>query len=102
VPRQGHNSLYIAGDVVVIGRMAGVDHLEARSTLGALLDQVEKGAEVTITRRGRPVARLVPADAGIDRGRARSAADNLVARRKGVSLGGLRIKDLIDEGRPRG
>jgi prevent-host-death family protein len=80
--------------------MAEVGAFEAKNTLSALLDQVEKGGEVTITRRGRPVARLVPAEAGIDPGRARRAADNLLARRKGVSLGGLRLKDLVDEGRP--
>ena len=33
---------------------------QARQDLTALLDQVRKGREVTITDRGRPVARLVP------------------------------------------
>lgn len=33
---------------------------DAKSHLSALLDDVESGAEVVITRRGRPVARLVP------------------------------------------
>jgi prevent-host-death family protein len=31
---------------------------EARASLGALLDRVEAGEEVTITRRGHPVARI--------------------------------------------
>ena len=31
---------------------------------------------------------------------ARQAAANIIARRKGVTLGGLKIKDLINEGRP--
>jgi prevent-host-death family protein len=39
-------------------RTAGVR--EARQDLTALLDDVRKGREVTITDRGRPVARLVP------------------------------------------
>jgi hypothetical protein len=34
------------------------------------------------------------------RERARQAAANIIARRKGVTLGGLSIKDLINEGRP--
>jgi hypothetical protein len=34
------------------------------------------------------------------RTRALQAADNIIARRKGVTLGGLNIKDLINEGRP--
>lgn len=32
---------------------------DAKSHLSALIDDVESGAEVVITRRGRPVARLV-------------------------------------------
>jgi prevent-host-death family protein len=34
---------------------------EAKTHLAALLDRVEKGETLTITRNGRPVARLVPA-----------------------------------------
>lgn len=33
---------------------------EARQNLTALIEEVRKGHEVTITDRGRPVARLVP------------------------------------------
>jgi prevent-host-death family protein len=33
---------------------------EAKNTLGSLLDRVERGEEVIITRHGKPVARLVP------------------------------------------
>ena len=33
---------------------------EARSKLSALIDQVEGGSEVIISRRGKKVARLVP------------------------------------------
>ena len=33
---------------------------EARQNLTALIEEVRKGYEVTITDRGRPVARLVP------------------------------------------
>lgn len=35
---------------------------EAKTHLGALLDRVENGETLTITRNGRPVARLVPAE----------------------------------------
>jgi prevent-host-death family protein len=80
--------------------MPEVGVFEAKNTLSALLDQVEQGAEITITRRGRAVAKLVPVAAGFDRDKARRAADNLLARSKGVTLGGLKIKDLVDEGRP--
>ncbi len=72
---------------------------EAKNRLTALLDEVEKGGEVLITRRGKPVARLVPADAGFDRARAERAVDGLLEASKGLSLGGLSIKDLTNEGR---
>jgi prevent-host-death family protein len=80
--------------------MPEVGAFEAKNKLSALLDQVEQGAEITITRRGRAIAKLVPAEASFDREKARRAADNLLARSKGVTLGGLKIKDLVDEGRP--
>ncbi len=37
---------------------------EARALISALLDKVEEGEEVTITRDGRPVARIVSAPVG--------------------------------------
>lgn len=79
--------------------MAEIGAFEAKNTLSALLDQVEKGAEITITRRGRPVARLVPARAGGDRVASRRAAERLIARSEGVTLGDITIRELIDEGR---
>jgi prevent-host-death family protein len=73
---------------------------EAKNKLGQLLDRVEAGEEVIITRRGKVVARLVPPDEpGIDRERARRAARDIRAMRQGVTLGGLKVKDLISEGR---
>lgn len=45
--------------------MRAVTASEARQQLTALLDAVEAGEEVTITRRGRPVARLVPIATGM-------------------------------------
>ena len=37
---------------------------EAKARISALLDKVAEGEEVTITRHGKPVARLVPAPVG--------------------------------------
>jgi prevent-host-death family protein len=80
--------------------MREIGAFEAKSKLGQLLDWVQSGEEVLITRRGKPVARMVPPDAASDRERARGAAARIRARRRGVTLGGLSIKDLIAEGRP--
>ena len=40
--------------------MFKVGAFEAKNTLGSLLDRVENGEEVLITRHGKPVAKLVP------------------------------------------
>ena len=80
--------------------MHEVGAFEAKNTLAALLDEVERGDEVLITRRGKPVARLVPATSGFDREKARRTAQELLQARQGVTLGGLRIKDLVADGRP--
>lgn len=66
---------------------------------GTLLDWVSSSEEVVITRRGKAVARLVPAEPGFDRDRARAAAARIRTRSKGATLGGLKIKDLVAEGR---
>ncbi len=79
--------------------MMEIGAFEAKNTLGQLLDRVEQGEEIVITRRGKAVAKLVPAAAGFDRERARRAAEAIRERRKGVTLGGISIRELIDQGR---
>ena len=79
---------------------AAIGAFEAKNKLGSLLDRVERGEEILITRRGRAVARLVPANGGFDREKARRVAENLLEAGRGITLGdGLTIKDLINEGR---
>ena len=81
--------------------MREIGAFEAKNRLSALLDQVEKGDEITITRRGKAVAKLVRADAGFDRARARAAVTRVKELRKGLTLGGdITLRELIDEGRP--
>lgn len=48
--------------------MRNVGAYEARTHLPRLLDRASRGESLTITRRGRPVARPVPVD-GDDRAR---------------------------------
>jgi prevent-host-death family protein len=77
--------------------MKSVGSYEAKTHLPRLLDEVAAGETITITKHGVPVAVLVPAA----RGRIDVAAAAEELRRFGSqhSLGGLRIRDLIDEGR---
>jgi prevent-host-death family protein len=79
--------------------MQEIGAFEAKNKLSALLDQVERGAEIVITRRGKAVAKLVPAVPGFDREKAKRAAAGLREASKGVRLRGLKIKDLVNEGR---
>ena len=79
--------------------MREIGAFEAKNRLGSLLDAAEHGEEITITRRGRAVARLVPAQQGVDRDKARAAAARIIARSRGVTLGGLSLKELVGEGR---
>jgi prevent-host-death family protein len=73
---------------------------EAKNKFGQVLDEVEHGEEILITRRGKAVARIVPAEPGFDRAKARRAVAGILELSKGVTLGGLKVKDLINEGRP--
>ena len=80
--------------------MREIGAFEAKNKLGTLLDWVAGGEEVVITRRGKAIARLVPAEAGIDQAKAQRAVEGILATRRGVTLGGLKLKDLVEEGRP--
>jgi len=76
-----------------------VGAVEAQTTLNTLLDLAEGGEEIVITRQGREVARLVPPRRVVDPAASRAAAQRIRAMRQGVTLGGLDIKALINEGR---
>ena len=75
---------------------------EAKNTLGSLLDRVERGEEVTITRHGKVVARLVPVQGVFDREVARAALERIRARaaRVGEPFDWLTVKADRDAGRP--
>ena len=60
--------------------MREIGAFEAKNTLGTLLDLVQHGEEIVITRHGKPVARLVPNTRGIDRAQSRAAAERIRAR----------------------
>jgi prevent-host-death family protein len=60
---------------------------EAKNRLDTLLDFVERGGEIVITRHGKPVARLAPNSGGIDRDRARAASQRICERAKRLKLG---------------
>ena len=64
--------------------MQQVGALEAKDILGTLLDRVQNGEEIVITRDGKPVARLVPASGAIDQEQVRAAMERIRSRAKDV------------------
>jgi prevent-host-death family protein len=79
--------------------MYEIGAFEAKNKLSALLERVERGEEILITRRGKPVAKLVPAVSPPNRIAALEAADRILERSRSATLGGLSIKELVAEGR---
>lgn len=77
--------------------MSEIALFDAKNRLSELIDRVLKGETIIITRRGKPVAQLAPPQANSSR--AQDAVAQLHSARKGVSLGKLKSRDLIAEGR---
>ena len=78
--------------------MISVGAYEAKTNLARLLDQVAEGEQVTITRHGVPVARLMPMG-GEERMGRDAAIAQLQALSKGLSLDGLSLKEMAADGR---
>ena len=78
--------------------MTQVEASEAKTHLSSLLERVERGEEIAITRHGKAVARLVPM-AAISRDRLATTVAQLKAFREGRRLGDVPAKALIEEGR---
>ncbi len=77
---------------------SSVGSYEAKTHLPQLLERVAKGERITITRHGVPVAVLVPAPAA-EKPDIRAAVEEMKRFRKGRSLDGLTIREMIEEGR---
>jgi prevent-host-death family protein len=83
--------------------MLEVGAFEAKNRLGQLLDLVEQGEVVVITRHGKEVARLIPARQMRDREQARVAIRRIRERAEQLKLGAFNWsewKSYRDEGRP--
>ena len=78
--------------------MHTVAAFQAKTHFSALLEQVEKGEQITITKHGHPVARLVPIGA-VDRAHIKLAIQKIQKFNKTHTLGHHNWKDLRDEGR---
>lgn len=79
--------------------MSDVALFEAKNRLSELIHRVEAGEEIAITRYGKVVARLVPAAPEAAAQRALDAIAAVRTSRRGVTLGRLKSRDLMREGR---
>ena len=80
--------------------MKSVGSYDAKTHLPRLLAEVERGESITITRSGKPIARLIPAPGPQpDDVSQVIAAFRAFSQRQGRTLGGLSIREAIEEGR---
>jgi prevent-host-death family protein len=98
----------LVNHTVTENAMKTVAVFEAKTRLSEILASVEQGEQVTITRHGRPVARIVAANADESGGvpgtpGIRPDMSALIAAikasRRGSSLEGIDIREAIEEGR---
>ena len=71
---------------------------EAKTRLSALVARVQRGEEIIITKHGVPVARLIPAGESARRNPSQAAA-KIRELRRGIVLGDLSLRSLVEEGR---
>ena len=82
--------------------MTTVGSFEAKTKLAELLDKVEAGEVITITRRGKAVARLVPARSEEGAAQVRRVVEDIKRNRVGrgkPARPGTSIAELIKAGR---
>src|SRR5688572_8403833 len=78
------------------GRMVNVSLAEAKARLSELIDGVEAGEIVCITRRGKPVAKLVAAQAArkpIDSSKLRALTDAMPRQKESAGRFVRRMRD---------
>ena len=78
--------------------MSEIGSFEAKTHLPKLLHRVQQGERFVITRHGHPVAELIPYKKH-DSDKVRHAIDRLKTFQDAHTLGGLSIRELIEEGR---
>jgi prevent-host-death family protein len=79
--------------------MKTVQSSSAKARLAELLDEVERGETVIITRHGKPIARLIPDGDGRQEDIRRAMADIRQMRRRAPRITAKEILAWRDEGR---
>jgi prevent-host-death family protein len=79
--------------------MKKVGAFEAKTNLSKLLERARSGESIAITRHGEEVAWLVPPPGRQVQPDVSQLWEQWTKSRKGLTLGGLKVRDLINEGR---
>ncbi len=79
--------------------MERVGIYEAKSRLSELIERAETGKEITITRHGKAVAKLVPARARSGKADRAAAFDELAAFARTVKTKPFNLRKAIEHGR---
>jgi prevent-host-death family protein len=72
---------------------------DAKTHFAEILGRATEGEEFTITKHGTPVAKLGPVKRKKTAEERRAAIARWLENSRHITLGGLKIKDLIAEGR---
>ena len=78
--------------------METIGTFEAKTHLARLLDRVAVGEQIAITRHGTGIVRIVPVKPAGSR-QIRETIAKLKDFSKGQTLDGLKVRDLINQGR---
>lgn len=80
--------------------MKSVGSYEAKTHLPQLLNRVEQGESILITKRGKPIAKIVPATE-VEGRDVNQVIANLRAfsQKQARTLGDITIRELVEEGR---
>lgn len=80
--------------------MYEVGTYEAKGHFSELLERVAKGEQITITKRGKPIARLVPAFENDEPDLEQTINDFIAyGKKQKRTLGRLTVREMIEEGR---
>jgi len=88
--------------VSVVSGEGAIGVYDLKNRLSSVLEEVMQGKEVTVTKHGRPIARIAPITAPGSEGRAAAvSAIHELGSRVRKSGGKASARQLIDEGRDR-
>jgi prevent-host-death family protein len=79
--------------------MESVGAFEAKTHLSELLDRVERGEKITITRHGVPAAMLVPVTETKPKLTHEEIVEGMRELRKSIKSDTMSVRDMVNEGR---